>query len=142
MFLDASAIIAILGDEDDAASMLARLEAMRSELHYSPVSVYEAVIGLARKKSGKGSNDAHIPHHLIDQAETIVRRFLNELGAREIPITAETARLAVAACKTYGRAVGHPAKLNMGDCFAYACARSLGVPLLYKGNDFPHTDIG
>jgi ribonuclease VapC len=56
-------------------------------------------------------------------------------------VAGEVGELAVAACSTYGRAVGHPAKLNLGDCFAYACARSLEVPLLFKGNDFPHTDM-
>lgn len=43
---------------------------------------------------------------------------------------------------TYGKVVGHPAKLNLGDCFAYACAKAIEVPLLYKGDDFVRTDLG
>ena len=50
------------------------------------------------------------------------------------------ARLALEAHARFGRG-RHPARLNMGDCFAYACARSRGVPLLYKGEDFALTDI-
>lgn len=42
----------------------------------------------------------------------------------------------------YGKGTGHPAQLNMGDCFAYAMAEIHGVPLLFKGNDFTMTDIG
>ena len=49
--------------------------------------------------------------------------------------------LAIDAAMTHGRAVGHRADLNFGDCFSYACARANGVPLLYKGNDFSETDL-
>lgn len=42
---------------------------------------------------------------------------------------------------TYGKLIGHEADLNFGDCFAYACAKALGMPLLYKGNDFARTDL-
>jgi ribonuclease VapC len=42
---------------------------------------------------------------------------------------------------TFGRGSGHPARLNFGDCFAYALAKSSGEPLLCKGNDFVHTDV-
>ena len=41
----------------------------------------------------------------------------------------------------FGRRSGHPAKLNMGDCFAYACAKTIGAKLFYKGDDFIHTDL-
>ena len=56
------------------------------------------------------------------------------------PFTEEHALLAVAACKRYGKG-RHPAALNFGDCCAYALAKSLNLPLLYKGNDFAQTDI-
>jgi len=48
--------------------------------------------------------------------------------------------IAINAFDRYGKS-RHPAALNFGDCFAYACARHAGVPLLYKGDDFPQTDI-
>ncbi len=57
------------------------------------------------------------------------------------PVTPEQARIARQAYRYYGRGSGHPANLNFGDCFAYALARDKGEPLLYKGDDFVHTDI-
>lgn len=141
MFLDASAIVAILGDEEDAGLMLAKVNAAHDGLFYSAVSFYEAVLSLARKRAGPGRNDAPIPRDMIDRSEEFVGQFLREIDAREISITTDIGRLAIAASKIYGRSVGHPAKLNLGDCFAYACARSLNAPLLFKGDDFPHTDV-
>jgi ribonuclease VapC len=58
-----------------------------------------------------------------------------------VPITREIGDLALQAFEKYGKGRGHKAQLNMGDCFAYACAKSLGVPLLYKGDDFAKTDL-
>jgi len=63
------------------------------------------------------------------------------LGAEEVAISPEIGSLAVAASARYGNAVGHPADLNFGDCFAYARAKTLGVPLAYKGDDFTLTDL-
>ena len=60
--------------------------------------------------------------------------------AEVMPITVEIGRDAIETFERFGRG-NHPARLNMGDCFAYACARSLGVPLLFKGDDFSQTDI-
>ncbi len=139
MVLDASAIIAILGREEDAESLYAKIDAIREPICYSPVATYEAVVGLARKTTA--SADGPIEPQVIESAERIVEEFLSSIGATEIDITTEIRRLAIDACKRFGRAAGHRAKLNMGDCFAYAAARSLGVPLLFKGNDFPNTDI-
>ncbi len=59
-----------------------------------------------------------------------------------VDIDAKIGSLAIEASMRYGKAVGHSADLNMGDCFAYACAKSLNVPLLYKGEDFAKTDLG
>lgn len=56
-------------------------------------------------------------------------------------MTADTATLVLDAFDRYGKGRGHPARLNMGDCFAYAMARQRGVPLLFKGDDFGQTDI-
>jgi ribonuclease VapC len=57
------------------------------------------------------------------------------------PVTEEQAHIARQAYRDYGRGSGHPARLNFGDCFAYALARATGEPLLFKGDDFRHTDI-
>lgn len=53
----------------------------------------------------------------------------------------EQAHLARAAFRDFGRGSGHPARLNFGDCFAYALAKATSEPLLFKGDDFPHTDV-
>ncbi|MCZ4499205.1 MAG: putative pilT protein N-terminal, putative toxin of system [Marmoricola sp.] len=58
-----------------------------------------------------------------------------------IPFDAEMARAARAAYRDFGRGSGHPAQLNVGDCFSYALASVTGEPLLFQGNDFTHTDI-
>jgi len=57
------------------------------------------------------------------------------------PVTDAQARIAREAYRDFGRGSGHPARLNFGDCFAYALARITAEPLLSKGDDFAHTDI-
>ena len=57
------------------------------------------------------------------------------------PVTAEQAKIARDAYRDFGKGSGHPARLNFGDCFAYALAFSTGEPLLFKGDDFSHTDL-
>ena len=56
-------------------------------------------------------------------------------------VTAEQARIGHEAYRVYGLGSAHPARLNFGDCFAYALAKATGEPLLFKGDDFIHTDI-
>ena len=128
MFVDASAIVAILVEESDAASLTKRLEQAIAPCT-SPIAIYEAVAGVARVRTVE-----------IRAAETILDRFLEQARVRVVPITTEIGRGALSAFERYGRG-RHPAALNMGDCFAYACARVLDMPLLFKGDDFPLTDI-
>lgn len=77
--------------------------------------------------------------------DPVLARQLDELLQRmEItiePVTERQARIAREAYRDYGRGSGHPAGLNFGDCFAYALARDLQEPLLFKGDDFRHTDV-
>ena len=128
MFVDASAMIAILVLESDAAALTRRLE-QAAERCTSPIAIYEAVVGVARV--------CNVPNRT---AETILDRFLEQAMVRVVPISAEIGRAALSAFERYGRG-RHTAALNMGDCFAYACAQSLDFPILFKGNDFPQTDI-
>jgi ribonuclease VapC len=128
MFLDASAMVAILVEESDAASLTKRLEQSERPCT-SPIAVYEAVAGVARVRSVT-----------IRAAEAILDRFFDAARVQIVPITAEIGRGALSAFERYGRG-RHPAALSMGDCFAYACARELDIPLLFKGDDFPLTDI-
>jgi ribonuclease VapC len=128
MFVDASAIIAIVADEPDRLSLSARL-AQASEVYVSPIVVYEATTGLARRRACS-----------MPEAETLVIAFIEEVRAGMIDISVETATQAARAFARFGRG-RHKAQLNMGDCFAYACARERDLPLLFKGDDFVHTDI-
>jgi ribonuclease VapC len=100
------------------------------------------VIALARKKKIflHGEN-ASISADIIEETEQLVRDFLDQIGAIEVDLPAGLHETALAAARTYGRFVGHPAKLNFGDCFTYAAAKSLNVPLLFVGADFSKTDI-
>jgi ribonuclease VapC len=72
------------------------------------------------------------------------RRFDDLIKESEIiiePATEPQARIARDAYRDFGKGSSHPAKLNFGDCFAYALAKFTGEPLLFKGDDFAHTDI-
>ena len=128
MFVDASALTAIIANEPDGPALLIALR--RTDRRYtSAVAVYEAVLALAR-----------IGNTAVALSRAVVQQFLGEFSVELIPITAEIGTLAIAAFERFGRP-HHPARLNMGDCFAYACARTLQVPLLFKGEDFRHPDI-
>jgi ribonuclease VapC len=73
------------------------------------------------------------------------RRFdeaVAEAGIVVEPVTREQAEIARAAYRDFGKGSGHPAGLDFGDCFAYALAKSMREPLLFKGGDFSHTDVG
>ncbi|MGA3403371.1 MAG: type II toxin-antitoxin system VapC family toxin [Acetobacteraceae bacterium] len=128
MFVDASAIVAILVSEDDADSLAARLGQAR-DVHTSAMAIWEASVGVARATNMS-----------LDDATHLVDRLLVEANATVVPIDMATGQEALRAYARYGKG-RHPAALNMGDCFAYACARQLATSLLCKGNDFPRTDI-
>ena len=138
MFLDASAIVAILNDEPNASEIKRRLDAAAGPFLVSPLALLESVTAIARARSaGAKPVDAKT----IMQAKAAVAAFVEDLGAREIIVSADIGRKAVEAAGRYGRIVGHEAALNFGDCFAYACAKAYRAPLLYKGESFSHTDL-
>lgn len=128
MFVDASAVVAIITAERDASALATKLGAAR-EAFISPISQYESVLGVARALNAT-----------IAAATGLVDEFIHAKSLKNLAIDAAVASTAVAAFERYGKG-RHKAKLNMGDCFAYACAKTLGVPLLCKGNDFKHTDV-
>jgi ribonuclease VapC len=66
---------------------------------------------------------------------------IDEIGMVIEPVTVAHAKIARQAYRDYGKGSGHPANLNFGDCFSYALAREKREPLLYKGDDFVHTDL-
>jgi ribonuclease VapC len=87
------------------------------------------------------------------EAAIVVDRFADTEAGRSLdelipylrimtePVTSAQVSIARQAYQRFGRGSGHPAKLNFGDCFAYALAKALDEPLLFIGNDFIHTDI-
>ena len=137
MFLDASAIVAILDQEPGWQDLHARIAQTQSRLYASGIVRYEASLAIARRKSGKRKATPD----QVKSGRDAVDEFLERIDAENVDVDAAIGFLAVEASATYGKAVGHPADLNLGDCFAYACAKALNVPLLYKGNDFSQTDL-
>jgi ribonuclease VapC len=124
LVVDTSAIVAIVMEEPEAADFIAALASARTRILTS-VNLLEAQIVLT---FGKG-----MP---AETAEVLVARENIEI----IPFDEDLSNLAFDAYLRYGKG-RHPAKLNMGDCAAYALAKSRGWPLLYKGEDFTQTDI-
>ena len=140
MFLDASAVVAVLLDEPDAPGLLKAMEAARGKLRFSPVVRMETVLAIVRKaveRRGKGPATAEDYAH----ASRLVENLLTALEATEVHVTAGIGKEAIRALSVYGKQVGHAAQLNMGDALSYACAKAFRLPLLYKGNDFSETDF-
>jgi ribonuclease VapC len=129
MFIDASAIVAILTREAEADVLADVLEGAHSAIT-SPIAIFEAALGICRKR-----------HASVEEGGADVREFLEIARVRVVSITDEEAETALAAFSRYGKGRGHPAQLNLGDCFAYAMAKNHRTSLLFKGEDFDKTDI-
>ena len=129
VFIDTSAIIAILAAESGHDTLIARMEAA-DQLSTSPLVILEATMRLSS-----------LFRIAPTDAETTVRALLEGAGATIVSIDDIMARHAVAAFETYGKGRGHPAQLNLADCFSYAAARRQGSAILFVGNDFSQTDL-
>jgi ribonuclease VapC len=129
VFIDTSVIVAILSKEPDATEFANQIEA--AEGLTSALVILESAMILSTKL---GLDPVVV--------ETRIQAFLHEARIKLAPMDAATASLAVKAFADYGKGRGHPAQLNLADCLSYACARAQGVPLLYKGKDVSHTDLG
>ena len=129
MFVDASAIVAILTEEDEAPALAFVLESAPEPIT-SPIAVWEAAASISRKTGRRAETE--LPGILA---------FLDVARVAVAPVDMTVAAAAVAAFDRYGRRSGHRAVLNMGDCFAYAFAKQGNLALLYKGKDFPPTDV-
>jgi ribonuclease VapC len=126
VIIDSSALIAILRDEAEAPDFARAIAAARG-CRISAASFLEAAI-------------------IIDGSRNPIasRRFDDLLREGQIvvePVTAAQAQVGREAYRDFGRGSGHPARLDFGDCFAYALSRATGEPLLFKGEDFSRTDI-
>ena len=126
MILDTSAVVAILRDEPEAGAFAKAIEDA-AHRRISAVNYVEAAAVI------DGSRDP-IASRRFDE-------LLREAEVAIEPVTEGQARTARAAYRDFGKGSGHPASLNFGDCFAYALAKAKREPLLYKGEDFTHTDV-
>lgn len=122
MIVDSSAIIAILKQEQDAPVFAAALHAASRPRIPAPTLLESAIV------AGPPNQEA------LDELVLVA-------GIQVIPFDDDHAEAARAAHLAYGKKSGSPAKLNFGDCMVYAVARATGQPLLFKGEDFTHTDI-
>ena len=125
MVIDTSALIALLGMEPEAARLAAAIEADGTRL-ISAASVFEAAVVIESRYGPDGGRELDL---LVAKA-----------GLSVEPVTAQQAEIAREAWRRFGKD-RHPASLNFGDCFSYALARVTGEPLLFKGTDFPQTDV-
>lgn len=125
MIIDSSVLIAILLEEPEAERF--------AELIASGSARMSAANWLEASMVARG--------HLGAVGTALVDRLVAEAGVEIEPVTIEQARRARLAFERYGRGSGSPARLNFGDCFAYALSSSTGEPLLFKGDDFGHTDV-
>ncbi len=128
MWVETSAIVAIVLGEDDAPRLISTVS-LHERPETSVVNAFEATLAV-----GKSIGD-------YLRAKEMVRETLEILGVRMVGVEAHLYDDVVDAYARYGKGTGHPARLNLGDCFSYAMARRSGVPLLYKGNDFSKTDL-
>lgn len=123
MVVDASAVVAILLEEPELDVFLSRLAENPAVL--SPIGYWEAHTRLFTLKG--------------DEGVARLDRLLSHFNIQIAPATEQTVRFAVEAQRRFGKRTS--AKLNLGDCFAYALARERNAPLLYKGEDFAETDV-
>ena len=125
MIVDSSALVAILRHEPERTAFMQAMEEAPVR-RISAGNLLEAAIIADRR-------DPKLSRHLDE--------FVREWDLIIEPVTAEQARIAREAYRDFGRGSGHPAQLNFGDCFAYALAKDKAEPLLFKGDDFRHTDV-
>jgi ribonuclease VapC len=129
IFVDTSAIIAIIAREPDAAVFAGKIEAEDERITSAHV-LLEASMRLASVLALSPTT-----------ADRLVTRLLEESDIAVVPITEDIGHASVAAFERYGKGRKNRASLNFGDCLSYACARAYGARLLFKGSDFAHTDI-
>lgn len=120
--VDTSAIVAVLCDEPEGARCRAVLE--NADLCVISAGTLQELLVVA---DGRGLGDA-------------ARRLVAGMRMVVVDVTEDLAEAGARAYRRWGKGA-HPAKLNFGDCFAYAVAEKWGVPLLYVGDDFARTDV-
>jgi len=126
MIVDSSAMVAVIKHEEDWQVLSAKMVSA-DHLRMSAASYLETAIVLDSRRDpvrSAGLDD------LIEELDMVIE-----------PVTAAQAKAARQAYRDFGKGSGHPAGLNFGDCFSYALAREKREPMLWKGDDFGHTDL-
>jgi ribonuclease VapC len=123
--LDSSILVGIINGEDESRELIDLIAA--EECAVGTPTLLEARIWCAM--------------NLVRRSSRWLEEFINAPGISVIPFSREMADIASAAFGSFGRASGHPARLNFGDCMAYAISAVMRAPLLFKGADFGHTDV-
>lgn len=129
IFIDTSAIVAILTKEDDALRYMSAIDDSTRRLTGAHVRLECAM------------NVARILGMAAENANALFDEFVKRASVEVVPIADATSRLAVRAFARFGKGRGHPAQLNFGDCLSYASAREHNAAILFKGRDFAQTDL-
>jgi ribonuclease VapC len=125
--LDSSVLVAIFKSEADTPRLTEKIISYKRKVLSAATWLETAIV--CESLSQRGGNEADF------------NDLVAELRIEIIPFTPDQARLAFDAFQRFGKGRGAKASLNYGDCFAYALAKELGAPLLFKGNDFAQTDL-
>ncbi|WP_244593485.1 type II toxin-antitoxin system VapC family toxin [Methylopila sp. Yamaguchi] len=123
--MDSSALVAIAKNESEG------------EAFAQVIGVAEALVGAPTLLETR----IVLQSLMSDGADRFIDDIASNPAVTVVAFTADHYRLAAEAFQRYGRGRGHPAKLNFGDCMSYAIAKFHNAPLLFKGDDFVHTDI-
>jgi len=122
MIIDSSAIVAIVKAEPEAELFLGMMRSATRLAMGAPLALETSMVLAPRPLAG-------------------LQAFLSQQGVQVVPFSADHLDVAHDAFRRYGKRNGSPANLNYGDCMSYALAKVTGEPLLFKGDDFTHTDI-
>jgi ribonuclease VapC len=125
--VDASVLVAIFKSEAGSFQLTERLISYKRRVLSAATWLEAAMVCESASQQGGGDTDFN--------------QLIADMSLEIIPFTHEQARLAVEAFKRFGKGRGAKASLNFGDCFVYALAKELEAPVLFKGNDFAHTDL-
>ena len=121
MIVDSSALVAILWSERDAPALSHAIESTAARVSAATLVETSIIVGAEM-------------HANLDE-------LVQAAGFLVAPFDDEQYRVARTAYARYGKGSGSRARLNLGDCFSYALAKTTGLPLLFKGDDFTHTDV-
>lgn len=129
ILVDASALVSLATKEPDHETLMDRLDEHDDRLCCA-VGIWEAALAITRRRETT-----------VAEGRRELASLIRDLRLRVVAIGELEGELSMDAFVRYGKGTGHPAQLNIGDCFAYACAKANDAALLYKGNDFSRTDL-